>query len=129
MSRSPGLTGRNCFRLQVCEELQRRRPPRKIEGVGAAAFARYCQGSQGGSPEILVERANAAVANDIERTRNRIGGDRKAAGKRLQNDQAKRIGAARKDEDVGRGVERGERAVVAAPEEMRPRELPPQRRQ
>jgi hypothetical protein len=49
----------------------------------------------------------------------RIGGHRRAAGQRLDDDIAEGVGAAREDEDVGRGVDLGQFVAWPAAEEMR----------
>ncbi len=56
---------------------------------------------QGRCLEIIADRTDAAIADDVERTGRRQGGDRKPAGERLDQHEAERVGPARKDEDIG----------------------------
>ena len=76
------------------------------------------------NPEIFVYRANARrssvnppsiLADDIEWPWDRKGGHWKTACQRLDIDEAERVRAARKDEDISGRIGRGElRAVLRA---------------
>ena len=74
-----------------------------------------------GGGEILVEGADRKIADDVDRPGDRKGGDRHAAGQRLDQDEAERVGTAGEDEDVGGGDVRRQRAVLKIPEKPRPR--------
>src|SRR5690606_24413173 len=59
-----------------------------------------------------------AVADNVDRPGDRETGDRRATRQRLDYDIAERVGAAREDEDVGRGIDAGELVVRPVAEEM-----------
>jgi len=94
--------------------------------MGAAGLGRDAQGAAGGRREVLVQAPDRRPVDHVERPRHREGGDWQAAGQRLEEDQAEGVGAAGKDEDVGRGdVARQVVARLGAGEDD-PRIAPPQ---
>jgi hypothetical protein len=86
----------------------------------AAALARDAESRFGGAREVLVEHARFARADHVERAGHGKGRHRQARGQRLEQHQAEGVGAAGKDEDIGRGIEPGEILAFPSPEEMRP---------
>ena len=68
--------------------------------------------------EIPIERAGVAVADHVERTSDRKGGDRQPRGEGLEQDEAERVRKAGKDEGVGAGVDVNERLPVQFAEEI-----------
>ena len=95
-------------------------------GSLAAGRAVGGEGTFDGATEVLVERAaraDAAVgavargADDVERARDGVGGDRESTRQCRDVDEAEGAGANGKDEDVGRGVGGGEFGAVECAEE------------
>src|SRR5207302_1893947 len=78
--------------------------PRKRPS-GVRTLARDFERLQAGGVEVLVEDARAAVADHVERAGDGVAGDREAARQGLDQDDAERVGAARKDKDVGAGID------------------------
>ena len=63
------------------------------------------------TPQILIQATDRrrGRAQNITRTRDRVGGDRRAAGQRLQHHQTERIRPAREHEHIGGGIGAGQR--------------------
>ena len=94
--------------------------PGMLGGEFEAGLRRNVQRGQAGRAQIVVQRADRRVADDVARAGDRKGRDRQAAGQRLQQHQAERIGLARKHEDVGAGI-----GLAPAPRPAARRETPP----
>ena len=75
--------------------------------------------AQAGGAQVLVERTDFRIGDHVERAGHGIGRDRHAGGQRLDHHQAERVGAAREDEAVGRGVARRQLLGVDRAEEVR----------
>src|ERR1700742_5015553 len=86
----------------------------------AAMLAWQIERGAGGNAEILIERADSAVlANDVERPWHGISRDRHARSQRLEHHQPESIGAAGKNEHIGRGIGLRQSLALALTEEMR----------
>ena len=90
-----------------------------LRGKIEAGLRRNSQRRQARRPQIIVQRADRRGADHVAGTGHGKRRDRQAAGQRLQQNQAKRVGLARKHEDVGGGI--GLRQFFALP---RARETP-----
>ena len=102
--------------------------PGEALDVGAAARAVAPQGRHRRAAKVLVQHAGAARRpDDVERPGLRKGGDRRAAGHRLQDHQPEGVGARREHRHVGAGVSRGERRAVPPAGEARRGEARSQR--
>ena len=88
---------------EVGEELPGGRFPGKVLGVAAAGGARQGEGALHRLGQIPVQGADLALAHHVLGSRHRKGGDRQAAGERLQHHQAEGVGEAGEDEHVGGG--------------------------
>jgi hypothetical protein len=83
---------------------------------------------QTGRAEIGAEHRHRCVADHVARTGDRKRGDGHAAGQRLQQHQAERIGHARENEHVGHRIDVGQRLAEQFAEENRTGKVPLQRR-
>src|SRR5579883_804626 len=72
--------------------------------MGSCQFPRNVKRGEAGGTQIEIKDASAARANNIKRARHWQGGYRQPASKSLDEDHAKSIGPARKDEDIRGGV-------------------------
>jgi hypothetical protein len=93
--------------------------PGTFERKGAAGLARHRQRAQGGGAQILVQRTDRMIGDDIERPRDRKCRNRRAAGQSLELHDAKRVGQAREDENGGGGDVRGQVLARLLAEEFR----------
>lgn len=84
----------------------------ELHGAGFPTVARAQRGRVGATArqrrgdraiEVLVQRT-CTVADNVAGPGNRIGGDRRAARQRLDDDKPEGVGTAREDEDVGPGI-------------------------
>ena len=75
-------------------------------------LARDGEGGEAGGAKIVVERAGAAVADDVERAGDWKGGDGCAARQRFDEHDPERVGARGEDEDVGAGVDARQRFAM-----------------
>ena len=112
--------------LDVPDELARAVFPGVSQRECAAGCARNPQRLEAGDAQIVVQHADRIVADDVLRPGDRKGGDRNAAGQRLELHDAERVGPARKHEDVGRRQMRGQGSVLQQAEKLGVREPPPQ---
>ena len=85
---------------EIAEELECARPPRACEGVCADRVAIERQGGERCDAQIGVHHARHALSDDIDRTRDRVGRDRHAAGHRLEHHETEGVGSAREHEDA-----------------------------
>src|ERR1700747_824729 len=85
---------------EVANELSCAVFPRALEREFAAGLARHGERAQAGAAQVLVERADWMIGDDVERTSDREGCDRRAAGQGLKLYHAEGIGEAREHEDV-----------------------------
>ena len=103
-----------------------------LPGVGGgefdAIFPRNLQRLQAGRAQILVQDADRRRADHVARPGDRKGGNRQAAGQRLQQHQAKRVGLAGKHEDIGGRVDFGQFLAVPCAQKHGIRIFPLQRR-
>src|SRR5437667_12676590 len=76
------------------------------------------EGGERGSSQVLIEAADAAIGDHVERARHRKCRDRDTGGERLKHNETERVGAARKHEDVGSGVVANEIRLVLEAGEM-----------
>ena len=87
-------------RMEVAYEPTGYSLPRVLHRVLAALGRRDRQRAAHGPAEVLVERPNSGIANDVQRPRHGIRGHRHATGHRLKNDQPERVRAAGEYEHV-----------------------------
>ena len=105
--RGAGVARRACAltrRTELIEELPRAGRPGEAQRMLAAARSRQAERFERRTFQILIERAGIAAAQYVERTRHGIGRDRHARGKRFEHHEAEGVGAAWKDENIGRGI-------------------------
>ena len=103
--------------------------PSMANGEFDAIFPRNLQRLQAGRAQILVQNADRCRADHVAWTGDRKGGNRQAAGQRLQQHQAKRVGLAGKYENIGGRVDFGQFLAVPGAQEHGIRIFPLQRRQ
>src|SRR3974377_521814 len=79
--------------------------PGQGEGKCPAGLFRYLESAKARGSQVLVQHADRILPDHVARTRHRKGGDRHAAGERLQLNDSERVGPAWKYEHVrGRQV-------------------------
>ena len=115
--------GAGCLQVQpahfdVVEELARALLPGEAQGMFARLFPREGQRLEARRPQVLVEHAGAG-GDDVDRPGRGKSRDRQPARHRLDQHDPERVGARREDEDVGAGVDVGERFAVLGAEKMR----------
>src|SRR5579863_665713 len=85
----------------------------------SAMRARYVERRKRGPPQIIVEDADTAALDDIERARYGISRNRQARRQGFEHDETESIGAARENEHIGRGIKPRQGRVLPPPEKMR----------
>ena len=93
-----------------------------------AGLRRNLQRLQAGRAQILVQDADRRRADHVAGAGDRKSGNRQAAGQRLEQHQAKRVGLAREHEDVGGRIDLRQFLAVPRAQEHRIRIFPLQRR-
>src|ERR1700722_3449694 len=107
-----------CHFAGVPNELTSTVFPGIFERECAADVARQRQRLETSDAQILVQYADRVVGNDVFRPRDRIGGNWTPTRQRFDLHDSERVGATRKDEDVGSREMRGKYAVVHMSEEF-----------
>ncbi len=99
------------------QELFRTRAPGKALTVIRASLPIECQRTLDRAIQRLVHHPDFG-REDVERPLDRQGGDRRAAGQRLDHHQAEGVGTAGEDEDIGRAVDRRQILAELGAQEM-----------
>src|SRR3954467_2728379 len=110
-------TGLKCS--EVADELARAIFPGALQREIAASLARHGERAQARGAQIVVDRADRMIGDDVLRTRHWKRRNRRAAGERFELNHAERVGQARKHEHVGGGEMRGEIGALFLAEEYR----------
>jgi hypothetical protein len=96
--------------------------PGTFERKRPAVLARHGQRAQSGGAQVLVERADRMIGDDVEGTCDRKRRNRRPAGQSLELHDAEGVGQAREYEDVGGSDMRGQVLARLLAEEFRVRE-------
>jgi len=104
-------------RQHILQELIGRGFPAIGQGVLARITAIQLKRAHDRLAQILMQHAGRRVGDHVLRSADRIGRNGHAARHGFQQDQAERVGEAREDEDVGRGVCLGQLLAVLRPGE------------
>src|SRR5262245_720521 len=88
----------------ILEELSRRVFPTEAKRVRPRRRAVEIERLERRRPQVGAENGSPRIGEDVKRTGRRISGDGKTGGERFEQHEAERVGHARKDEPVGRGV-------------------------
>src|SRR5579859_2422843 len=96
------------IRREMAHELIHRRLPGELLRVGASLLAGDVERAHAGDAQIFVQCAGAAVADDIDRAEDGVGGHGRAAGEGFEHDQAEGVGETGEHEYVGSAVIAGE---------------------
>ena len=98
---------------------RRRRPRRSVSAWARQRARSHRSAASAARPRSSSSTPAPLVADDVERPGHRKGGDRRAAGHRLQDHQPEGVGARGEHRHVGAGVGRGERRAVPPAGEVR----------
>src|SRR6266702_7697087 len=108
-------------RQNAVDEGPGRRLPGVIGGKFDAGRPRNVQRGEAGIAQIMIQRADRRIADDVAGALHRERRDRQATRERFQQDQAERVGLAGKHEDVGRRIDVRQFLAVLFPQKDRVR--------